>query len=56
MLNEKQKTKILLKRHWQMYLLLFLPIAYLLIFQYYPMLGAQIAFKRFRTSLYPACL
>jgi putative aldouronate transport system permease protein len=51
MLNEKQKTKILMKRHWQMYLLLFLPIAYLLIFQYYPMLGAQIAFKRFRTAL-----
>ena len=40
-----------MKRHWQMYLLLFLPILYLLIFQYYPMLGVQIAFKRFRSSL-----
>jgi putative aldouronate transport system permease protein len=34
-----------------MYLLLAIPIIYLLIFQYYPMLGVQIAFKRFRSSL-----
>ena len=51
MLNEKQKTIVLMKRHWQMYLLLLLPLIYLLVFQYYPMLGAQIAFKRFRSSL-----
>jgi len=50
-LKEKQKTRVLIKRHWQMYLLLCLPILYLIVFHYYPMLGAQIAFKRFRTSL-----
>ena len=33
---------------WQLYLLLVLPIAYLLIFSYYPMFGVQIAFKKFR--------
>ena len=33
--------------HWQLYVCLFLPILYLLIFRYYPMLGVQIAFKRF---------
>ncbi len=30
---------------WQLYLLLLLPIAYMLIFHYYPMYGAQIAFR-----------
>jgi putative aldouronate transport system permease protein len=33
-----------------MYLLLLVPLAWLLVFKYYPMLGAQIAFKRFRAS------
>jgi len=51
MLDERQKTLSLMRRYWQMYLLLLLPLIYLLIFQYYPMLGAQIAFKRFRMSL-----
>lgn len=34
-----------LKRHWQMYLLILLPIAYLVIFKYIPMAGIVIAFK-----------
>ena len=51
MTDKKQKTLVLMKRHWQMYLLLLVPLVYLLVFQYYPMLGAQIAFKRFRSSL-----
>ncbi len=35
-------------RHgWQLYLLLLLPVAWLLIFMYYPMYGAQIAFRDF---------
>ena len=33
---------------WQLYLLLALPLIYLLVFCYYPMLGLQIAFKKFR--------
>jgi putative aldouronate transport system permease protein len=33
-----------------MYLLLLVPLVWLLVFKYYPMLGAQIAFKRFRAS------
>ncbi|MFS0725980.1 ABC transporter permease subunit [Paenibacillus sp. 1P07SE] len=36
-----------LLQRWQLYVLLLPTIAYLLIFQYYPMYGAQIAFKRF---------
>lgn len=34
-------------KYWQLYLFLILPIAYILIFHYYPMLGLQIAFKKF---------
>ena len=36
-----------IKRGWQLYLLLALPVAWLLIFAYYPMYGAQIAFRDF---------
>jgi multiple sugar transport system permease protein/putative aldouronate transport system permease protein len=35
---------------WQLYLLMLLPFAYLMIFRYYPMLGAQIAFKNYRVT------
>lgn len=50
---EKLKPNVWLKnwrqfRHsWQLYILLALPIAWLLVFQYYPMYGAQIAFRDF---------
>jgi putative aldouronate transport system permease protein len=32
---------------WQLYVFLALPVIYILVFSYYPMLGAQIAFKKF---------
>lgn len=35
-------------RHKQLYLLLLLPIIYLIIFKYVPMYGAQIAFRKYR--------
>lgn len=34
-------------RCWQLYLFLVIPVAWLLIFCYYPMFGAQIAFRKF---------
>ncbi|WP_240418758.1 ABC transporter permease [Paenibacillus periandrae] len=34
-----------MKRHWQLYLIVILPLLYLVIFKYIPMFGAQIAFK-----------
>jgi len=34
--------------NWEIYLLLLLPILYLLVFKYYPMYGVQIAFKNYR--------
>jgi putative aldouronate transport system permease protein len=36
-----------IKRSWQLYLFLALPLAWLLVFMYYPMYGAQIAFRDF---------
>jgi multiple sugar transport system permease protein/putative aldouronate transport system permease protein len=40
-----------IKARWQIYLLLILPLAYLMIFQYGPMVGLQIAFKRYNFVL-----
>ena len=39
-----------LKKHWQLFLFLILPLAYIIIFAYGPMLGLQIAFKDFDAS------
>ncbi len=36
-----------IRKHWQLYILLFLPVAYLIVFKYLPMYGAQIAFRDF---------
>lgn len=33
------------QRHWQLYILMILPVLYFIIFKYVPMLGAVIAFK-----------
>ena len=35
------------QKHWRLYLLLFPPLLYLLVFQYWPMYGVQIAFRNF---------
>jgi len=46
----KRHRKSLWKRaaeNWQMYLFLLIPIIWLLIFKYYPMYGAQIAFRKY---------
>ncbi|HOX31405.1 MAG TPA: ABC transporter permease subunit [Spirochaetales bacterium] len=40
----------LARRHWQLYLILLLPLAYVALFNYLPMYGAQLAFKRFSAS------
>ena len=37
-----------MKRHWQIYLLLLIPFVYMLIFDYGPMYGIQIAFRDYR--------
>ena len=40
-----KRISVEVKRHWQLYLMLVLPVAYLIIFAYLPMGGAVIAFK-----------
>jgi putative aldouronate transport system permease protein len=42
-----KKTRGKIKRGWQLYLMLLIPLAWLLIFQYWPMYGAQIAFRNY---------
>lgn len=38
---------VYLRRYWQLYALLVLPLVYFIIFKYGPMWGVQIAFKDF---------
>jgi putative aldouronate transport system permease protein len=35
------------KRYWQLYVFLILPVVYIIIFSYIPMMGVQIAFRKF---------
>jgi putative aldouronate transport system permease protein len=39
-----------IRRGWQLYLLLLLPVAYIIVFHYIPMAGAQIAFRDYTVS------
>ncbi len=43
----QSKTMIKAKRAWQLYLLLLLPVLYILIFNYFTMAGVILAFKRY---------
>jgi len=47
----KKSLAISMRQSWQLYLMLLLPLAYIAIFNYYPMLGAQIAFRNFSARL-----
>ena len=42
-----KKLRMKYAPYWQLYVLLLLPVAYILIFAYWPMFGLQIAFKKF---------
>ena len=39
-----------IKKYWQLYLFLLLPLAYIIVFAYGPMVGLQIAFRDFNAS------
>jgi len=45
--RRKTSPKVYMKRYWQLYALLALPLLYLLIFKYIPMVYIQIAFKKY---------
>lgn len=44
---DKKSSIVYFKRYWQLYLLLSLPMVYLLVFKYIPMVYIQIAFKKY---------
>lgn len=45
-----QKIVFVFTRYWQYYVLLLIPILYIIIFNYIPMYGVQIAFKNYRAG------
>ncbi|NLF41849.1 MAG: sugar ABC transporter permease, partial [Bacteroidales bacterium] len=47
----KQRVKRWIEKNWQMTTMIILPFAYIFIFCYIPMYGAQIAFKDYKASL-----
>ncbi len=51
MVQSMAKTWGKMKRGWQLYLMLLIPLAWLAIFQYWPMYGAQIAFRNYMPGL-----
>ena len=44
----KQRFLREIKRNWQLYVMVSVPVAFLIIFKYIPMYGAQIAFRNYR--------
>jgi len=53
--KDKRGFRQILKKdyfpNWQLYLLLLIPITYIIIFRYIPMVGAQIAFRKYDFTL-----
>lgn len=45
---QKRNTWIRIRRNWQLYLLLLIPVTYILVFKYIPMGGLVIAFQDFK--------
>ena len=45
--KSKVKFSVYMKKYWQLYAMLLLPLLYLLIFKYFPMVYVQIAFKKY---------
>ena len=46
--KQPSKTKLYFKKYWQLYAMLALPIIYLIVFKYVPMVYIQIAFKDYK--------
>ena len=44
---DRSRRLILIRKHWQLYLLVLLPLTWIIIYRYIPMAGAQIAFRNF---------
>lgn len=44
---KKERWCAEIKRNWQLYIMFIIPFVYILVFKYYPMVGAQIAFRKY---------
>ena len=47
----KRKLRVRLKLHYQLFIMLLVPLAFILVFAYAPMVGAVIAFKNYNFNL-----
>lgn len=45
--KQKVNPKLYLKNNWQLYAMLVIPVVYMILFNYKPMLGVVVAFKKF---------
>ncbi|MFA6628098.1 MAG: sugar ABC transporter permease, partial [Bacilli bacterium] len=53
MQNKKSHRKKYLKKYWQLYVMMLLPLLYFIIFKYVPMFGNVLAFRRYRPGMGP---
>jgi len=45
--QKSKKTRIYLRNNWQLYAMLIVPVIYMILFKYKPMIGVIVAFKKF---------
>ncbi len=45
--KQKVNPKLYMKNNWQLYAMLVVPVVYMVLFNYKPMLGVVVAFKKF---------
>ena len=46
--KKKKSWAYEIKQNWQLYVMLAIPLTYMLVFKYFPMVGAQIAFRNYQ--------
>ena len=51
--NNKSRKRKYVRRYWQLYAMMLLPLAYFIIFKYIPMFGNILAFRRYRPGMGP---
>ena len=43
--RKRKARRKLIRQNWELYMFLIIPVAFILIFHYWPMFGVQIAFR-----------
>lgn len=44
---DRKRQAVLIRKHWELCLLVFIPLAWIIIYRYIPMAGAQVAFRNY---------